>query len=244
MRQISVKCAGSVYNTGNVKCGGHMAKTCSQCLCNKQGIHQGYLLEGRRNCNGDCQWRGNHLSGVCHKRRKINKGELLSTDTTTQGCQWSCTRQCWLAYGWLTLCHCITVATYCPREQPQIKVNPTQDQDHHNHLVVDRKRNFVILQKAEREPSKDIPFCRNTERTERGSFCRNGIFLQKWVLCAGQEFFGMKNMGASIKYVRTIFWILDPLPFCPHFQYCLSAKLANFWTPHPPLVRTYLMESP
>ena len=94
MRQISVKCAGSVYNTGNVKCGGHMAKTCSQCLCNKQGIHQGYLLEGRRNCNGDCQWRGNHLSGVCHKRRKINKGELLSTDTTTQGCQWSCTRQC------------------------------------------------------------------------------------------------------------------------------------------------------
>ena len=27
----------------------------------------------------------------------------------------------------------ITVATYCPREQSQIKVNPTQVHDHHNH---------------------------------------------------------------------------------------------------------------
>ena len=49
----------------------------------------------------------------------------------------------------------------------------------HHVLVVDRKRNFVILQKAEREPSKYISFCQNAESTERGYFCRNGIFLQK-----------------------------------------------------------------
>ena len=36
--------------------------------------------------------------------------------------------------------------------------------------------------------------------------------------------------GASIKYVHRIFGALDPPPR-PHFQYCLSAKLANFWTP-------------
>ena len=87
MRQISVKCAGFIYNTGNVSCGGHKAKKCSQCLCNKQGIHMGSALEwGRRYCNRDCQWSGDHRSGVCHMRQKINKGEWPSRDTTTQGC--------------------------------------------------------------------------------------------------------------------------------------------------------------
>ena len=56
-----------------------------------------------------------------------------------------------------------------------------------NLLVVDRKRNFVFLQKAERQPTKSVPFCRNTERTERGSFCQNVIFLQKKDLSAGQS---------------------------------------------------------
>ena len=69
MRQKSTKCAG--YNRGNVNCGGHRAKTCSQCLCNKKGIHMGSELEGRKLCNGDCQWRG----GICHMRQKIKKGE-------------------------------------------------------------------------------------------------------------------------------------------------------------------------
>ena len=35
-----------------------------------------------------------------------------------------------------------------------------------------------------------------------------------------------------------------PLPLCLHFQYCLSAKLADFWTPLPTSVRTYLMVGP
>ena len=48
-------------------------------------------------------------------------------------------------------------------------------------LVVDRKRNFAFLQKAERQPPKSVHFCRNTERTERGPFwaCRKMLFLQK-----------------------------------------------------------------
>ena len=72
------ECAGAVFNTGNVICGRHRAKTCSQCLCNKQGKHMGLVPEGRNYCNGDCQWRGDHLSGVCHMRRNITKGEWHS----------------------------------------------------------------------------------------------------------------------------------------------------------------------
>ena len=41
------------------------------------------------------------------------------------------------------------------------------------------------------------------------------------------------TLGPSIKYVRKFFGILDPLPFRPHFQYCFTAKLANFFTPCP-----------
>ena len=86
MRQKNAKCAGYTYNRGNVNCGGHRARTCSQCLCNKQGKHMGLVPEGRNYCNGDCQWRGDHLSGVCHMRRNITKGEWHSWDTSTQGC--------------------------------------------------------------------------------------------------------------------------------------------------------------
>ena len=80
------ECAGAVFNTGDVICGRHRARTCSQCLCNKQGMHMGSVREGRNYCNGDCQWRGDHLSGVCHMRRNITKGEWHSWDTSTQGC--------------------------------------------------------------------------------------------------------------------------------------------------------------
>ena len=48
----------------------------------------------------------------------------------------------------------------------------------------DRKRNFLFLPKAERETFKKVHFCRNTERTERQSFCRKGLFLQKEGLSA------------------------------------------------------------
>ena len=46
------------------------------------------------------------------------------------------------------------------------------------------KKKFAFLQRAERQPPKSIPFCRNTERTELGSFCQNVIFLQKKVRSA------------------------------------------------------------
>ena len=71
------KCAGVIFNTGNVSCGRHRAKTCSQCTCNEQGAY------GRDSnwCNGDCQW----SNGACHMRRKINKGEWHSRNTI-QGC--------------------------------------------------------------------------------------------------------------------------------------------------------------
>ena len=71
------KCTGAVFNTGNVICGRHRAKTCSQCPCSKRG---GFA--GRKYCNGDCQW----SNGACHMRRKINKGEWYSRDITIQGC--------------------------------------------------------------------------------------------------------------------------------------------------------------
>ena len=51
-------------------------------------------------------------------------------------------------------------------------------------LVVDQKRIFVSLPKAERGHRKEIPFCRNAERTERGYFCRKDLFLQKHTLSA------------------------------------------------------------
>ena len=41
-------------------------------------------------------------------------------------------------------------------------------------------------------------------------------------------------LGASIKYVRKILGNLQfrhpSLPLCPHFQYCLSVKLDDFWS--------------
>ena len=57
-------------------------------------------------------------------------------------------------------------------------------------LVGDRKRNFVFLPKAERKASKKIPFWRNTESTERWSFCRKRLSLPKEGLSA-------KNLGQS-----------------------------------------------
>ena len=57
-------------------------------------------------------------------------------------------------------------------------------------VVGDRKRNFVFLPKADRKAFKKIPFCRNTESTERWSFCRKRLFLPKEGLSA-------KNLGQS-----------------------------------------------
>ena len=75
----NVKCADNIFNTGNVNCGGHIAKTCSLCPCNQQGVYETY--HGLGWCNGDCQW----SNGACHMRRKINKGEWYSRDITIQG---------------------------------------------------------------------------------------------------------------------------------------------------------------
>ena len=77
------KCTG-IFNTGNVSCGRHRAKTCSLCPCNQQGVH-GHN-KAFNWCNGDCQWSGDHLSGVCHMRRKTTKGEWHSRHIIIQGC--------------------------------------------------------------------------------------------------------------------------------------------------------------
>ena len=39
--------------------------------------------------------------------------------------------------------------------------------------------------------------------------------------------------GPFMKDVCKIFGMLDPLPLRLHFQYCLSTKLDDFWTPSP-----------
>ena len=84
MRRSNVKCPRFTFNTGNVRCGGHRAKTCSQCPCSQRGVYMGSALNGGINyCNGDCQWRGDHLSGVCHMRRNMRrKGEWHSWNTS------------------------------------------------------------------------------------------------------------------------------------------------------------------
>ena len=74
------KCAGVIFNTGNIICGRHRAKTCSLCPCNQQGVYETYHGSGW--CNGDCQW----SNDACHMRRKINKGEWYSRDITIQSC--------------------------------------------------------------------------------------------------------------------------------------------------------------
>ena len=79
MRQKAAKCAAVIFNRGNVNCGGHRAKTCSLCPCTQQG---GYASDW---CKGDCQWRGDHLSGVCLMRQNITKGEWHSWDTSIEG---------------------------------------------------------------------------------------------------------------------------------------------------------------
>ena len=63
----NVKCADNIFNTGNVICGGHIAKTCSLCPCTQQGGYASYW------CNGDCQWSGSLFSGVCQMRQKAAK---------------------------------------------------------------------------------------------------------------------------------------------------------------------------
>ena len=73
MRQKAAECAAVIFNRGNVNCGGHRAKTCSQCLCNEQGNYLGYIQHGSKWCSGECQWNGDHLSGVCHMRQKSAK---------------------------------------------------------------------------------------------------------------------------------------------------------------------------
>ena len=95
MRQKAAKCAAVIFNRGNVNCGGHYAKTCSQCPCSQRGVYMGMVLNsGITYCNGDCQWRGDHLSGVCRMKQKI-KGEWHSRETTIQGMLWlSWTGQC------------------------------------------------------------------------------------------------------------------------------------------------------
>ena len=53
------------------------------------------------------------------------------------------------------------------------------------YLVVDQKRIFVILPKAERGLLKKVYFCRNTERS---CFCQKSPLLQKETLSAGKSF--------------------------------------------------------
>ena len=79
-----VNCARVIFNKGNVRCGGHSARTCSQCPCDATGRGTwNYHL-----CSGDCQWSGDPwcmptsytptprvCCGVCHMRQKINKGK-------------------------------------------------------------------------------------------------------------------------------------------------------------------------
>ena len=118
MNQKTAKCAAVIFNTGNIICGSHRAKTCSQCPCNQHGVYE--IFHGSGWCNGDCQW----SNGVCHMRQKINKGEWHSRK-----------KQFWvvgvvvdwavLTYIWVFRRWAITVATNCPRERSQIKVNPS-----------------------------------------------------------------------------------------------------------------------
>ena len=112
------ECAGAVFNTGNVICGRHRAKTCSQCPCNQQGGYE--TFHGPGWCNGDCQW----SNGVCHMRQKINKGEWHSRKKQFRVVgvvvDWAVLTYIWVFRQWA-----ITVATNCPRERSQIKVNPS-----------------------------------------------------------------------------------------------------------------------
>ena len=52
-------------------------------------------------------------------------------------------------------------------------------------LVVDRKRIFVFLPKAEREQMKNVCFCRNAEITEKKLFLPKTPFKQKETPSAG-----------------------------------------------------------
>ena len=80
-------------------------------------------------------------------------------------------------------------------------------------LVVDRKRIFVILPKAERGLLKKVHFCRNTERTERSCFCQKGPLLQKETLSAGKSFHSC--------LIISKFWLIKTIPFL------ISAKLTT-----------------
>ena len=50
---------------------------------------------------------------------------------------------------------------------------------HHLITVGNWKRNFFFLQKGERGEFQKVPLCRNSETTERVSFCRKRLFLPK-----------------------------------------------------------------
>ena len=86
--QSNRKCdVNVIFNTGNtdifnrgVNCGGHSAKTCSQCPC-QRGV---YMSQGPQNyCNHDCQWR----RGACRPRRPHNEcaGAVFNTGNVICG---------------------------------------------------------------------------------------------------------------------------------------------------------------
>ena len=73
--QSNRKCNG-IFNTGNTICGGHRAKTCSQCTCNEQGNY----VNDPDWCNGDCQWSG----GACRPHNKCT-GAVFNTGNVICG---------------------------------------------------------------------------------------------------------------------------------------------------------------
>ena len=56
------------------------------------------------------------------------------------------------------------------------------------HVEVHRKRIFPFLPKCRKRTAKNFSFCRNTERTERHSFCRKSLFRQKEAVSAEISF--------------------------------------------------------
>ena len=79
-----------IYNTGNVVCGGHRAKTCSECPCNGGRGTWSHLF-----CNGDCQWSGDIRGGACHMRKKpiitrTSKGRIFAFHLWNDGTLINC----------------------------------------------------------------------------------------------------------------------------------------------------------
>ena len=72
--------------------------------------------------------------------------------------------------------------------------------------------------------------------------------LHIFPICTVPETQPRRGKGASIKYVRKIFGILDPLPPLVRFSRNLSvlsyAKIGDFFNTPSPLARTYFMDAP